>query len=235
MALQMAAFLQGKMDNVVFYKRLGTYIARARPAQVKQSAATKVRSRNFGIAARAGKALRQSLLPALPFSKDKLMQSRFSGAIAQWLQLQSPESMAPATAIPCVSNFCFNESTSVAERWKIPFNITQPAADVLEWEIPSFIPTVSIAAPAHTETVVCTVAAGCCGLADGAATGHFNFSFPIAYTDSLQDAMHITMPVPTAAGTLIVTAVSLTYLLSNGQTETRQSFLPSSVIDARYC
>lgn len=74
MALQSATFLSGKIDKVVFYKRSGTYIARAIAAEVKQSAATKQRSKNFGIAASAGKTLRSLLLPVLPFPKDKRMQ-----------------------------------------------------------------------------------------------------------------------------------------------------------------
>ena len=41
MALQIANFVSGKIDNVVFYRRAGTYIARSIPAVVKQSAAPK--------------------------------------------------------------------------------------------------------------------------------------------------------------------------------------------------
>jgi hypothetical protein len=47
-------FLNGTIGNVVFYRRMGTQCARSRPLNVKQSAATKIRSANFGIAARAG-------------------------------------------------------------------------------------------------------------------------------------------------------------------------------------
>ena len=92
MALQM---VKGKMDNVVFYQRQGTLVARAQAATVQQAAATTIRSRNFGIPTKAVRALRSGLLPALHFSKERNMQIRFSGAIAKWLALQSPGSIAP--------------------------------------------------------------------------------------------------------------------------------------------
>jgi hypothetical protein len=47
-------FLNGTIGNVVFYRRMGTNCARSRALHVNQSAATKIRSANFGIAARAG-------------------------------------------------------------------------------------------------------------------------------------------------------------------------------------
>ena len=75
-------FLNGSMGNVVFYRRMGTNCARSRALHVKQSAATKIRSANFGIAARAGKTLRSGLTPSMPNATDRSMQSRFSGAIS---------------------------------------------------------------------------------------------------------------------------------------------------------
>jgi hypothetical protein len=78
-------FLNGTIGNVVFYRRMGTQCARSRPLDVKQSAATKIRSANFGIAARAGKVLRSGLTASMPNATDRSMQSRFSGAIAKRL------------------------------------------------------------------------------------------------------------------------------------------------------
>ena len=78
-------FLNGAVGNLVFYRRMGINCARAKASHVTQSAATKIRSVNFGIAARAGKALRGGLAPCMPVATDRSMQSRFSGAIAKWL------------------------------------------------------------------------------------------------------------------------------------------------------
>jgi hypothetical protein len=50
-------FLNGTIGNVVFYRRMGTQCARSRALHVNQSEATKIRSANFGIAARAGRVL----------------------------------------------------------------------------------------------------------------------------------------------------------------------------------
>ena len=118
MAFQTANYITGTIDNVVFYKLGDAYVARSLPNEVKQSAATKQRSKNFGIAASAGRTLRQSLAPSLPFPKDKNMQSRFSGAIARWLQQSNVDALSPANDLPYINGFDFNEATSIAERWK---------------------------------------------------------------------------------------------------------------------
>jgi hypothetical protein len=78
-------FLNGTIGNVVFYRRMGTNCARSRALHVKQSAAMKIRSVNFGIAARACKVLRSGLTASMPNATDRSMQNRFSGAIAKWL------------------------------------------------------------------------------------------------------------------------------------------------------
>ncbi len=78
-------FVSGSLGNIIFYRRMGTQCARSRALHVKQSAATKTRSANFGIAARAGKTLRSGLMSSIPNVTDRSMQSRFSGAISKWL------------------------------------------------------------------------------------------------------------------------------------------------------
>src|SRR5258708_22685024 len=88
----------------------GKNFMKSAPARVRQTKNTKIRSTNFGIASRAGKALRYELLPVLPFPKDKLMQSKFSGAICNWLQLQSMQSLKPSDELPHIYNFDFNIS-----------------------------------------------------------------------------------------------------------------------------
>ena len=54
-------FLNGTIGNDVFCRPMGTNCARSMELQVKQTAATKIRSVNFGIAGRAGKAIPSSL------------------------------------------------------------------------------------------------------------------------------------------------------------------------------
>jgi len=235
MALQSAAFLSGKIDNVVFYKRSGTYIARAVAAEVKQSAATKQRSKNFGVAASAGKTLRQLLLPVLPYPKDKRMQSKFSGVISQWLKLSNLSAIPPINTIPFVNGFSFNENTAVAERWRLPFTVTQPAANLLQVHIPAFVPTTAISAPAYTATVELSITAASCRLTDASAIGSFTVTVSIPFDDTMVDARVLSFPVSTEQGALIVTAASLNYELTNGQKDIRPAFMPSSVIDARYC
>jgi hypothetical protein len=235
MAIQSATYLTGKINNIVFYQRSGTYIARTVPATVKQSAATKVRSKNFGIAAAAGRILRGSLQHALPFPKNKIMQSRFSGAITHWLGINDTGSLPPQTGLPFISEFSFNEATGIKERWKLPLTVTRVDEQLLQLQIPAFTPKQVIAAPAHTSLIACTIIAASCNLQSPTAQGSFSTTLSIPYTDIPIPALLLPMALPVATGYLVVTVVSFTYLLQNGEKEQRPAFMPSGVIGARYC
>ena len=235
MALQMATYLRGRMGNIVFYQRAGIYIARSVPLVVKQSAATKKWNKNFGVSATAGKSLRPLLLPVLPFPKNRSMQSRFSGAITKWIRLGNPAALPAGTNLPFISQFQFNKDSSITERWKIPWRVVQPVAGLIEVQLPAFIPNMSITAPAHTISVDCTITVASCLLADGKALGSCTKQLSIDYTGTPIHAQTISMPVPTPAGALVITAAFLQYRLANGQYCSKTAFLPASVIDARYC
>ncbi len=119
-------FLNGTVGNLVFYRRMGTNCARVKASHIEQSAATKIRSVNFGIAARAGKALRGGLTSCMPLATDRSMQSRFSGAIAKWLGQSAIDELPPTDAVPFVSSLEFTKGQPVSERFKVPLTISVP-------------------------------------------------------------------------------------------------------------
>lgn len=235
MALQAAAFLKGRIGNTTFYPLGDTWVARSIPAHVQQAAATKLRSRNFGVAVKAGKTLRSLLLPSLPFPKDKKMQTKLAGAIAQWLGVNDPVGIAPVNNIPFVNHFSFNDATSVSERWRTVISVARPSDNYIDVQIPAFIPTAMITAPVYTDVIECTITVASCKMIDAIALGNFNVSISIPYNSDLRDEQILSLPVKSTSGAIVVTAVSLNYQLANGQKDMRPSFMPSSVINAMYC
>ena len=174
-------------------------------------------------------------MPVLPFPKDRKIQNKFAGAIARWLGLNNVSDLLPADNIPYVNHFDFNEATSIQERFKIPIEVNQPSANLIKVNMPKFIPTPCIAAPAHTESVEMTLTAASCNLEDGVASGSFTSKINIPYNDTLINAQSISLPVPTNAGALVITAESLNYLLAGEKKNDNPGFIPASVVDARYC
>lgn len=234
MALQITNYISGKMENIIFYERSGRFFARSIPAEVKQTAATKKRSMNFGIASTAGKTLRHLLIPALPFPKDRKMQNRFAGAIAKWLQLSSIAALQPTDDVPFVNHFDFNESISLKERFKVSISVTQPSANLIEVHIPAFRPDNAIKAPANTTAVDCVVTAAACRLKNGLDSGSFTITLNIPYNHELRSAQVLSLHVPTDKGGLVITAASLSYILAGHKKSANPVFMPASVIDARY-
>jgi hypothetical protein len=227
----------GRDGNVIYYQLNGGYYMRMAPGSIKQTAATKIRSSNFAIAAGANRVLRSLLLLIIPFPKDKKMQNRFGGAIMKWLQLQTPEQLEPAPRLPYLSDFQFNEATSIRERWKVPLTVNKQAGDVLQLHIPAFIPKEKIAAPAWTNRVECTIAAASCDLKNSLGNGNSIHAFTIPYNDTPVPGQNIQLTIPMPAGSLVLVAVSLTYFVSKKSKQVATdniAFIPSGIVAAMY-
>ena len=174
------------------------------------------------------------LQPVLPFPRDRIMQVKFSGAIAQWLSSGNAAMLPPTDAVPFVEAFQFNKDTSIAERWKLRLIVEQPDAHLIAVQIPAFVPTQCIAAPAHTKMIECTITTAGCLLKDASPTSSDTVTIAIPYNNIPVNEQVITLPVLSPAGTLLVTAVALRYRLADGGYCSKPAFLPASVIDARY-
>jgi hypothetical protein len=230
-------FLNGTIGNVVFYRRMGTNCARSRALHVKQSAATKIRSANFGIAARAGKTLRSGLTPSMPNATDRSMQSRFSGAIAKWLGTSGIDELPSTDAVPHISVLEFTKEQPVRQRFKVPLTISMPQANMVTVSIDPFIPSKQIAAPAGTGLVTLVISVSGCLLKTGEPTGSETHAIEIPYNDSTVASQvlefHLNMPTQS----LVVTAARIIYKrfeYNSWVNMNKEAFVPAGVMNARY-
>jgi hypothetical protein len=235
MAVQSAIFITGRMGNVVGQKRGDKYHIQPYQQKVKQTPPTKKRSSNLGIASTFCKYLRPLLTPFVPFKETKEMQGKFLGCFSKWFGLSDPAALLPVDRIPFVSEFNYNPLTSVAERWKLQLTFTLKSSTELELSIPAFIPTKVISAPAHTMVVECTIVAASCMLADPTkqTTDLKKITIPFSNTPVQQQSLNFL--VAAVPGTVVVTAVALSYQLANGKMNQKPTFMPVSIVDARYC
>ena len=235
MALQLSTYITGKVNNLVFYERAGRHIVRTMPEKVTQTAATKQRSSNFSIAATAGKLLRRQLGNHVVNAKDKGMQNRFGGAIAKWIGTQDVGQLAPQDALPFLTDFNFNEATSIRERCRLAWDITTANEASITIHLPEFIAMKMFTAPAHTSHIDCCFATACCKLQQALpeASGS-NHILQLPFNGSIIPAQVISLPVNFAPGNLVVTTLTIRYYPAKGA-DTRPAFMPSGVVEARYC
>jgi|GEM_PF-384704 len=230
-------FLSGTIGNVVFYRRMGTQCARSKPLHVKQSAATKIRSANFGIAARASKTLRSGLMPSMPNPTDRSMQNRFSGAISKWLGTSAVDELPSTDAVPYISALEFTKEQPVRQRFKVPLTISVPQSNVVTVSIDTFVPSKQIVAPAGTGLVTLVISVSGCLLKTGEPTGSETHTIDIPYNDTTVAVQVLQFPVNTPSQSLVVIAARLIYKKFEYNTwveMNKEAFVPAGVIDARY-
>lgn len=229
--------ISGTLGNVVFYKRMGKQCGRIKRAHIKQTAATKKRGVNFGIAARAGKGLRAGLIPVMPNPTDRSMQSRFSGAIAKWLGQSDVATLQLCDELPFVSSFQFTEGASFAERFKVPMVVSQPAKNLVSISIVSFIPSKNIAAPAGTLRVSLIIAVASAELATGLSNVCTAQVIDIPYNETEIPAKQLDFQLLEGNGNIILTAARLIYFGAKNNSDlafNNDAFNPAGVINAKY-
>ncbi len=234
MAIQIENFISGRMGNVVFYKRAGKWIARAAADDVKQSTATKNWSNIFGKASTAGKRLRELLKDILPDEQDKEMQNNFSAAIARCMKLLKANGMQPLWPIPELGEINFNKKTAVKTRFGVSVKVSKLSENLVQVNIPAFIPTRNIVAPAHTKRVDIHICTASYQLPDGRGQGSAGYLLKVPYDEQPVGEQFIELAVPVTRGSLLLTGIRMRYILHNGQLTNNEAFMPSSIVDGAF-
>lgn len=228
--------ITGRIQNIVFYKRGDKYYARSVSGSIRQTKATKKRASEFGKASRAGKILRQQLLPVIPFPADNKMQTRLVSDLFSWLRSGFDREQA-CDPVLYLNDFSFTEGDTIAERWKVSIEVSKIADGMLQTRIPAFVPVKNISAPAGTVSVKCHIATGGYDLKNGGDTGGSSTTLNFDYNNEPVPAQIISLPTPTPSQTLIVTAVSLEYYFNKNdqlQKSMNKAFMPAGIVKAMY-
>jgi hypothetical protein len=229
-------FVSGSVGNLIFYRRMGKNCARLKRVHLRQTVATKKRGVNFGVASRAGKALRSGLRAAMPIPTDRNMQNRFSGSIAKWIGLSDIDKLLPDEKVPFVSGLAFTKEQPFGERCKVPVTISQPHENTISVSIEAFVPALKISAPAGTQWITWIISVSACHLENGRPSGSGTRQLEISYNDFPVPAQVLEFEVG-APGSLIVTAARLIYKKWQNNSWVainKEAFMPAGVIDARY-
>ena len=231
-------FVSGTLENIVFYYRMGRRCSRMKRSSIKQTKATQIRGINFGIAARAGKGLRNGLEKFLPSPTNRSMQSRLSGAIARWLGLQNASELPAYEDAAYISKFNFTTGAGFTERFKVPFTVSQPTqGNGISVAIDAFTPTQNIQAPAGAGSVKLTITVAGCILISGEPNGHVTHTLNIPYNDVEIPAQLMEFTIPVVPGSLTVMAAKLQYYTSNNgnSIEIKEpAWMPASIVNAWY-
>ena len=235
MAVQNEINLKGKLNNLVFYTSGGKHLVRSMPATVQQSANTLVRSRNFGLAAAAGRLLRSYLAGVIPYPKDRKMQNHFTGAIARGLALTDTTLTRPDQLPAALIGFSFNTAAELGKSCKIAVTVSSSSSGELHISLPAFVPAQAFAAPRGTEQVQVSFSLAACGLLQSQARKGYTQELLVPYHQPLQAAQTLQLPAGMQDGDLLVLVAAIRFINGEGHADSRAAFLPAEVIWAGYC
>jgi hypothetical protein len=219
MARQDGLYFKGRMGNVVGATWKGIPYLRYMPDKINQTGATRQSGANMGRASRMGAAFRKSFEPLLPQPKDRTAQNRFTGALKKWLQTKPFEQALPATALPHISGFEFNEASPAKARFRMHVTVEVNAQQQLLLKIGSFVPEQNIVAPAYTQTVNIKIAAASCHVdACTIAASYFEeLSFP--YNNDAIPSQTMSLPLQAEEKCVSLVLLALRYHTSKGVVE----------------
>ncbi|HEY5406440.1 MAG TPA: hypothetical protein VIJ92_05105 [Ginsengibacter sp.] len=230
-------FMSGTVGNIVLYRRMDKNCARVKREGIQQTAATKIRSENFGIASRVSSHLRKGLYAVIPAPTDRSMQSRFSGAIARWLRLCNVDTLPSCEAAPCITGFQFTGGDAFNDRFRVPIAVSQPETNIITVCVNDFIPVKKIIAPAGTVMIELVVAVAGCMLKTGIPVGGGVQRIQVPYNENEITAQKLQFKIPLPAGCVVITGAWLQYFVLKNNRISRSenaAFMPAGVLNARY-
>ena len=137
-----------------------------------------------------------------------------------------------------LTGFQFNEQPYfLKERLRVGFTVGLPSKVGLQIKIPAFIPREEIAAPAHTESVICRIASCVIDVDKKMSLGNASTELVIPYHSQTVASRTINFKLRIPKGSLIITGVSLEYQVTHkGRivTTTNRNFMPSEIVDTKW-
>ncbi len=228
----------GRLGNVIHYKSDGQFYSRSAPRKFKQTKATKLAATVFGRASGIASVIRSLLFEVIPNPTDRSMQLRLVSAVLEWLHKVGNDPARPANQPVPLTGFSFTGTgPGVTKRWKVDIQVTNPRDGLILISVPEFTPNQSIAAPADTANIICTLATGVCDLASGRGIHQVTTELTFNFDNDKVPGQILSMELPTPKGALIVTGISLVYKIQKTRyikTNNDKLFMPSEIVHAIY-
>lgn len=191
---------------------MGIPYERFQPDTIRQTNATIESSKLLGFCSRMGSDFRKEFEEVITPFKGRRLENRFTGALKKWLQTKPFEGTLPATHLPFVDHFQFNELDDLHDRLHVKIRLQEPWQDGWMLHIPAFAPAVSIGAPAYTTSVRFTVIAACYHIAARTIAVSHSVIFSVPYNDTFTQAQKIALSFIPPAKSITLVVVALQYI-----------------------
>ena len=234
MARQMG--MTGRIGNVVHYKMGDKFYTRSLPRKYKQTKRTKAKSSEFGMASTIAMLIRQNLGDVIFDPTDRKMQTRLVGEIYTWLPDARQQSASDENQ-PKLNHFFFSDSPGISARWRVDYQVTKPASGQIQITIPAFIPKAAFKSPAGISAIICKIASVVIDIENKKELGSAKNEISYALDQNRVPLQKIIQDLPTPAGSLLVTAMCLEYIINRYQraVPTKDKlFKPSQIIYSVY-
>lgn len=151
---QQKTFTSGKTGPIILYRWRDRQCMRTKPGKVRQTAATKKRSSNFGIASRASKITRMYLSDILSYM-DGTRHNRITSAYINWLKGINISDI-PAGEMDYLKGLPLNPPKTAGNKWADQFTISRNS-EGLYISIKDLIPSNIMSVPKDTDTIKLTI------------------------------------------------------------------------------
>jgi hypothetical protein len=236
MAAGNVKYFKGKIANLIGYQLHGEQLLRSMPGKVHQTKATKQSGKLFGKASGIAAAIRHRIPEIIPYPSDLKMQTRLTSSIYKWLKEKAAVVPFTNNHLSFIEGYQFTEEGyTLSERCRLPWQIGNPVEGLVQISIPAFIPDQCVIAPNGTVSVVNRFAAVNCYLDNPEKSTSASTELKFDYNNNLIGAQTISLLLPTPPGSLLVTAVSLKYMIATYQglqASTAKGFQPAAIVSA---
>lgn len=216
-----------KKKPVIVSSWKGIDYMRSKPSKYEVTKASLDVAHTYGVAMKVCAGFRDLLNPVLPYPKDRKMQIRFAQAMKKYLvALNSSDANASAN----LTGFNFNDVSTLQERFRVDMQVSQPAKNKIQLQLPAFTPVHAIAKKVNVTAVEIKIIAACAGLKSRRPVDVIHHTYTVAYTDVEGPAQTIELPLHKTPTALVIVVVALDFISGNNRRVTAKEFRPAGVV-----
>lgn len=229
--------ISATIGNIIHYQRLGEYLVRIKPGEVRQTVATQTSARMFGKSAAIARQIRVAFRDLLLPVSNRRMINKLTAAVYHWLPAAKSITDTGWQPVQELQLFSFSEQATVVERLKPSFQTDWRLPGKLVVIVPAIDPLKDMVSPAGTVSASLLISIVCVDMQEPRIIHVDQQAICISFKEGVsaeQQKEWIIEPLPHR---LVVIAGAIRYTVRTKNTVgsvQEEKWLPVGVIDARW-
>ena len=230
-----SGLLRGRVGDKIYSVKNGkNYVRQVSMRTAPPTEAMIAHQQRFALAAGICRTLRNEMKKYITFSNPVEMQGKMASAMMGWLKRHHTSPAEKGDHTEAFGKCMLSKSSFLTERWKNRITFSHATDGIVSITIPEFIPGELLPVTAQASYVLCVIVVAGVAVDTGELTESWLKEISFKHNHTVVPAQTIDLPLEAAAGSLIVTAMSLEFHTGSTGMSLDARYRPAGIVNVEY-